>query len=247
MAKKKTKRGGHKKGHHRKKSGHKKAHHHKKKSGHRKAPRRHGKKKSGHKKKGHKKSHHKKKTHHHKKGARRKAPRRHGKKRNPPGGSPLTAAHYGAMAISQVKHKAAAEIKKVEKKARACAQKLDKLEDKIEELEKKKPRAAKKGKKKGSKRRARPGTKSKACKPFGGRKRKPVKCRTKPSDASLAGCGTAAERYGKTKRELCGPGTQRKPARALAEYRWHGTATGKKKKGGKKRNTGVHNADFWGA
>jgi hypothetical protein len=92
---------------------------------------------------------------------------------------------------------------------------------------------------------ARSGTKSKACKPFAGKRTKPVKCRQQPSSAALDACGLAAVRYGKEPKEACGPGTPRPTGRTLAKHRW-GTLEPKAKKRGKKGPSfGVHSA-AWG-
>lgn len=197
-----------------------------------------------------------------------KAPRRKkGAKRNR---IPLTDEQRKKLAKSDMKQsgvssldrKVKSQEKHIEKLEAAIFLGIDKYEDlkkKVQKCETKLEAAAsapksapKKGKKrkgkksaaekpaKSAKRKARAGTKSKGCKPFKGKRKKPVKCRQMPTDTALDGCGLAALRHGEDPRETCGPGLPRPPGRKLAEARWSEENRPKKR-----RNFGVHSS-LWG-
>lgn len=78
--------------------------------------------------------------------------------------------------------------------------------------------------------RSRSASRRKACKT--GAKRKPVACQVRPSKKALAGCGTAAGKYGVSPKKLCGPGAKsvKRSARGLAKVRYGG----------------IHSRKFWG-
>lgn len=180
---------------------------------------------------------------------------------------PLTAAQRAAFASSDIKAREKAQSGKIHQRLAKAESDIDALYQSVVSLSKGMPASRgaasttsasgkKAGKKKGGKKaaakqaaptrakRARPGTKSKACKPFVGKRKRPVKCKPKPRQAELDACALAALRHDEDPRETCGPGAPRPTGRALAKHRW-GTLDEPKKKSGKKRNFGI-NSSAWG-